>query len=113
MRQAHASQVLSALLLLQDYISLKVMHASLAATSGVLSPGPKRGTPIKQLGAAPSAMAMQLSSSSSKQAAGGKAEEQHAEQAVLNQLKEVPVKAVNALLLVEPLLDHGKLVMEL
>lgn len=41
-------------------------------------------------------------------AAGSKAEEQHAEQAVLNQLKEVPLKPVNAGLLVAPLLDHGK-----
>lgn len=54
-------------------------------------------------------MAMQLGSpaSSQKQAVGSKAEAQHAQQAVLNQLKEVPVKAVNAALLVEPLLDHG------
>ena len=52
---------------------------------------------------------MQLGSpaSSQKQVPGSKAEAQHAQQAILNQLKEVPVKPVNAALLVEPLLDHG------
>lgn len=35
-------------------------------------------------------------------------EEMHEQQAVLNQLKEVPIKSMNASLLVVPLLDHGE-----
>ena len=96
-------------LCLQEYIALVVTHTSQTDQPGGFSPAPRRVTPVKQASAAPSAMAMQLGSpaSSQKQAVGSKAEAQHAQQAVLNQLKEVPVKPVNAALLVEPLLDHG------
>ena len=98
---------------MQDYIALRAVHARQTAVSGGSDSTPMKLSPMKQASTAPSAMAMQLSSPSSslrqKQAEGGcRAEEQHAEQAVLNQLKEVPVKPVNAALLVEPLLDHGR-----
>lgn len=39
--------------------------------------------------------------------------EVHEQQAVLNQLKEVPIKSMNASLLVAPLLDHGQYVRRL
>lgn len=104
---------------LQEYIALRLAHASPAATTGLSSPVQRRVTPVKQLGSAPSAMAVQLSSppggpkqatnsrAEGSRAEGSRAEQQHAEHVVLNQLKEVPMKAVNALLLVQPLLDHG------
>lgn len=41
------------------------------------------------------------------QAASMRAEGMHAQQAVLNQLKEVPIKTMTPSLLVAPLLDHG------
>ena len=37
-------------------------------------------------------------------------EEVHEQQAVLSQLKEVPIKSMNASLLMAPLLDHGQYV---
>ena len=37
-------------------------------------------------------------------------EEVHKQQAVLSQLKELPIKSMNATLLVAPLLDHGQYV---
>lgn len=48
------------------------------------------------------------SASDRRQAASVRAEELHEQQALLNQLKEVPVKGMNASLLVAPLLDHGE-----
>lgn len=98
---------------MQDYIALRAVHARQPAASGGSDATPKKLSPMQQASTAPSAMAMQLSSPSSslsqRQAEGGRrGEEQHAEQALLNQLKEVPVKPVNAALLVEPLLDHGR-----
>ena len=48
------------------------------------------------------------SSGDRAQAASMRAEEVHAQQAVLNQLKEVPVKSMTPSLLVAPLLDHGE-----
>ena len=47
-------------------------------------------------------------SMSNREAASIRAEEAHRQQALLNQLKEVPVKGMNASLLVAPLLDHGR-----
>ena len=43
-----------------------------------------------------------------RQAESTRAEHLHEQQAVLNQLKEVPVKGMHAFLLVAPLLDHGE-----
>ena len=49
-----------------------------------------------------------FSGSGRRQAGSTKAEELHEQQALLNQLKEVPVKGMNASLLVAPLMDHGR-----
>ena len=56
---------------------------------------------------AAAAAAAATSSGSRKQKASIQAEQVYQQQAVLKQLKELPVKSMNASLLVRPLVDHG------
>ena len=53
-------------------------------------------------------MGTPASSGDRRQADSTSNEEVHEQQAVLSQLKEVPIKSMNASLLVAPLLDHGQ-----
>ena len=85
---------------MQEFVSLKrTLHTAQAASqpgqqlTGQLHTG-SAGNPVSPDGG--------------RHARSERAEELHAQQAVLNQLKEVPIKSMNASLLVTPLLDYGK-----
>lgn len=72
---------------------------------------PKLDLPSEHAAASPDrySHAAATSPGSRKQKTSVQAEQLHQQQAVLNQLKELPVKSMNASLLVSPLLDHGTL----
>ncbi len=87
--------ILNADVMSQEYVAAKAgsqLNLDSAQGDQVTSPGTSSGSAGR----------------GKRQAASARAEEMHEQQALLNQLKEVPVKGMNASLLVAPLLDHGE-----
>jgi len=83
----------------QDYVAAKIHGSSFSQLSS---------SSAHQQRSAASPNGSSTSGSDRRQAESTRAENLHEQQAVLNQLKEVPVKGMHALLLVAPVLDHGE-----